>query len=298
MITSYRFLSFDGIPLPTHMPVDDLSTPMSESAIVQALNGNVDVLGSSRSNAKPQIIEYTGMYTSDDWLINDQGLIVDEFGDPIISESYDFLVAEPAAYYNFLEVWGQRRGVRSVLVRQYDGGTLHWKYARLSQFEYKRNVDQANQVARVRLVFEIDDDRWLAMRPSTVTAALAASGSTNVSVFIASAMTIDDPVITITNNLGSANIDDIEITNGPNQHLVWTSLVSPYAYNPIPAGYSIVFDCGAFTVNGGLGYIGFSLYPLHTTQGWIEFAAGANTLTVYIAGGPGTVAVRYYEAVR
>lgn len=296
---AYRFLTFDGIPLPTHMPLDDLSTPPSESAIVQALNGNVDVLGSSRSNARPQTLEYTGMYLFSEWLINDQGLLVDEFGDPVITEEYDFLVVDTANYYNFLEVWGQRRGMRSVLVRQAEnGGTLHWKYARLSQFEYKRSVDQANQVARVRLVFELDDDRWLAMRPTIVTAALAASGSTNVSVTVASAMTIDDPTITISNNAGSANIDDIEITNGVNQHLVWTSLVSPYAYNPVPAGYSIVFDCGAFIVDGGLGYIGFSLHPLHTAQGWIEFMAGSNTLTVYIAGGPGTVELRYYEAVR
>ena len=210
------------------------------------------------------------------------------------SESYN-------GYVGFVEIfegWHRRRGQRGVLVRQRDiDGTEHWKYARLAYVEIKRSVEQANVVLPVRLVFEVADDRWRAMDLTTINVDLAAGAATLLTVPVISLVTIEDPIITITNNALSANIDTIDIYNNANQHLVWTATVAPYAYNPVPANYTIVFNCQAFTVVGGLGYIGFSLHSSHAVENWIELTPGNNSMIISITGGPARATISYYEQV-
>ena len=135
------------------------------------------------------------------------------------------------------------------------------------------------------------------MDRTVVTSSLAASASSLLSLVINSLVTIEDPIITISANSPGSNIDAIEIYNNANQHLLWNSLVSPYAYNPIPPGYSIIFNCETFNVSGGLGYIGFSLHSSHAAENWIEFYPGLNSMIFTLTGGPAQLTISYYEQV-
>lgn len=291
----YRYLTFDGVALPVLMPVDDLSTAQSESAIAQVLNGNVDVLGTTRAKNKVQTLEYTGLYKID---TSNEGFLVDQTGDNLATED-GYLLWTGSQMIETIDGWRRRRGQRGVLVRQRDiDGTQHWKYARLSNVEIKRSVDQAGVVLPMRFTFEVADDRWRAMTPTVVTSSLAASASSLLSVVINSLITIEDPIITITTNNPGSNIDAIEIYNSGNQHLLWSSLVSPYAYNPVSPGYSITFNCETFNVSGGLGYIGFSLHSTHAVENWIEFTPGLNAMIFTLTGGPAQLTISYYEQVR
>lgn len=290
----YRYLTFDGAALPILKPIDDLSTAQSESAIAQVLNGNVDVLGTTQANNKVQTFEYSGIYKID---TSNEGLLVDESGNNLSTET-GYLLWTGSQMVETIDGWRRRRGKRGVLVRQRDiDGALHWKYARLSQVEIKRSVDQAGVVLPMRFVFEVADDRWREMSPTVITSSLAANLSSLLSVVVNSLVTITDPIITITTNSLGSNIDAIEIYNNSNQRLVWTSLVSPYAYNPVQPGYSITFNCETFNVTGGLGYIGFSLHSSHAVEDWIELSPGLNSMIFSLTGGPAQLTISYYEQV-
>lgn len=290
----YRFVSFDGVALPTLRPTDDLSTPQSESAIAQALNGNVDVLGSTRANNKPQTFEYNAMYRIDTTY---EGFLVDELGNNLSTQN-GYWLWTGSQVIETIDGWARRRGMRGVLIRQRDvDGTRQWKYARLVYAEMSRKIENVDKVLPMRFVFEVANDRWLAMEQTVVSADLALNAATVIPIAVNSLVNIENPIITISNNSGSTNINLIEILNNSNQHLLWTATVSPYAYNPVPANSSIIFNCEAFTVVGGLGYIGFSLHGLHTAQNWIELSPGNNSMTIAITGGPARATISFYEQV-
>lgn len=301
----YRYLTFDGLALPTRKPTDDLSSAQSESAIVQALNGVVDTLGNVQANAKVQTLEYGGMYKASEFNVLDPGLLITGDGFFLVTEDGDFLVESVTGTKNIVDAWRQRRGVRSLLVRERESdGVQSWAWARLMQFELKRSVEDADAVARVRLVFEIADSGWRSMTPTTVTAALASGGLTvalaDVLVTVSSDVVIDDCVIEV--EATSPYITDIIVSKLPDSELIYDSLVSPFAYSPIYPGDFAQFDCGRFTFTyGGTTtlYHLFSLGVSHVNQGWITLQPGDNTVSFAVTfsstGGTGTVRIRYYE---
>lgn len=295
----YRYVTFDGVTLPTKKTIDDLSSAQSESAIVQALNGNVDILGSGIANQKPQTLEYAGTYIGTSFTINDPSIIITGDGFFLVDETGEFIVEDAALTNSVSDTWRKRRGVRSLLVRQRESDSVkEWTYARLMYYEAKRTVENNLFVLPVRLVFEIIDDRWRAMTPTTVTAALAAG--TNVTVTPTSDVVIDDCVIEV--EAVTYNIDNIDILMGSNTHLIFDSTVSPYAYTPVPVGHFVRFDCGQyrFVYETDVSmYVFFSLDPTHSLQNWIELQPGANTITFNLVystlGGAATVRIMYYE---
>jgi hypothetical protein len=294
----YRYLSFDGVDLPTALPIDDLSSAQSESAIVQALNGNVDILGDSIASQKPQILEYSGTYVSSTFLISDPNIIMTGDGYFLVTEFGDFIVEDLGTDF-VSDVWRKRRGLRSVLVRQRENdASLEWTHARLMYFEAKRVVYQADAILPVRLIFEIIDDRWRAMTLTTVTAAIAAS--TNVTVTTTSDVMIDDAIIEV--EAVTYNIDLLDITKTGDTHLTFDADVAPYVYSPVQPGNLIRFDCGQYIIETETGvtrYVFFSFGVTHTIQNWLELQPGANTITFAITystgGGAATARIMYYE---
>ena len=223
--------------------------------------------------------------------------MVDELGNNLSTQN-GYWLWTGSQVIETIDGWARRRGMRGVLIRQRDvDGTRQWKYARLVYAEMSRKIENVDKVLPMRFVFEVANDRWLAMEQTVVSADLALNAATVIPIAVNSLVNIENPIITISNNSGSTNINLIEILNNSNQHLLWTATVSPYAYNPVPANSSIIFNCEAFTVVGGLGYIGFSLHGLHTAQNWIELSPGNNSMTIAITGGPARATISFYEQV-
>lgn len=287
----YRFLSFDGVDLPAHKTVDDLSSAVSESSIMQAINGNVDALGNMQSNAKTQTIEYTGIYTASEFSINDPGILISEDNYFLIDDIGDFLVEASANLISFVDVWRERRGKRSLLIRQRDSdNAIHCVWARLVLFEFKREVVNANAVAYVRFVFELTNQSWSGMLLNTVSSALTVDTTTNVAVTVNGSHTVADCVIAIT---ATDYIYGIDIAIGSSQLLQWA-----YASPPVFPTKTIIFDCGKFTVteDGATRYIGFNLGVGHTIQNWLELSPGSNTISITLDGGGGTAVVTFYDS--
>lgn len=279
----YRYLNFDGLTLPTAKPIDDLSSAMSEAAIIQAINGTVDALGTSQAQNKTQPLEYTALH------INNDGLLIAQAGDQLVTEDGDNLWTGSETT-QIVDGWRRLRGKRGALIRQRDwDGEQHWKYARLLQFEAKREVQHADVVLPMRFLFELADGSWRELAESTVTAALGDTVQTDFTVTVGGTETVTDCVIEIT---ADDYITGIDIEVGSDQMLQWA-----YASPPVFPGETIIFDCGRFTVteDGASRYVGFNLGVPHAIQNWIELEPGDNTISITLNGGGADCVVRYYN---
>lgn len=116
----YRYLDFDGVSLPDHNPVDDLSTGAIESTLAPTFNGAVDYWGDLRRLPRSQEIVFKGMYVAQ------RGSIVDELGRFIVDHggaggasrqllSTDHFFADLRAKTDALK---SKRGYRGKLRRQ------------------------------------------------------------------------------------------------------------------------------------------------------------------------------------
>lgn len=228
--------------------------------------------------------------------------MITEDGFFLVDDTGDFLVESTSNLVPFVEAWRSRRGARSLLVRERDSdGEQHWAWARLLFFEYRRTVEDAVSVAKCRFVFEVADERWREMLPTTVTSAIASN--TNVTVTVASDLVIDDCLIEL--EAIGANIDSFTVSLGSDQVLEYDSYAPPYVAVPVQAGHFIMLDCGGYRLgyDGTYGlslYVFFDLGGAHARQNWIELQPGSNTINFVVAYsgvGSATARIIYYEQV-
>jgi hypothetical protein len=249
---AYWITQFDTTAIAGASANHDIGIPEANAEVMAALGGAFDTRGSEQVAAKlPYSIQVQGK---------------------LVQTSVAALLA---AYQTLRALHGKR----AKLYRTADGGTANgeWVWARLMRVETSRKVE--NRLALpFTLTFMVESPIWHGTARST-TITLSSSPATGTVTNSGNA-TVRDAIITVTAAGSAITVVDIENTT--------TGNVSKIRYTgAIPAGQSLVIDCGARSVkvNGADAYAGFSLQAAHAIPEWLRLAAGANSIRVTRTGG-------------
>lgn len=249
----YLISDFEGVNLPKRMGHDDLSTGVIESSLTPALGTVFDLAGASRRLPRVQQIQASGLYSSVE-------------GDLLTQ----------------VTVLKALIGVRGSLWRTRDSDSVRqWKTARLLSVNYRREAEDAGEVADVDANFETAHVGWRADALTTVS-----QGGTSFVVTVANGgdLPVHDAVIQVTANAAISSLG-----------LAMTDVDINYS-GALNGGETLIIDCGALTVRVGSAdrYQYFSLGSGHHVDPWLPLATGDNALSI-TADGNVTVSVEFYE---
>lgn len=182
------------------------------------------------------------------------------------------------------------RGMYTQLAVELYDTSLRWQWARLTDIQFRRTPRDV-YVQPVRCTFEIKDPGWRGNKFDTtfVLDEISTGFPTQTIQFENNGnRTVTDPIVQIT--AGSSQVASVQITSGSCDWAFWKA---------IPAGQSLVVDCGARTVhlNGVDTYINFELQPTHATGNWLEIIEGSNFVTVnaVTSASDATIQIIFYD---
>ncbi len=285
----YRLETFDGVPLPEHLPIDDLGTGKVGSSLVNALGGAFDYLGRTRRLPRRHPITFRGKYVGKQVLLadHDGNLIItaDPDGD-FISLGLDVV----ADLRNQVDNIKAKIGVVGRLYRRReDDGVLQWKLARLLDEPHEKTVEDVSRVAELDIVFEAQGGTWRAESLRT-TSLSANSGTNTLALTVDGTEDVHDAVLRVT---ATSAISSFEVIyNGA--HLQYNRSLS--------SGQTLIVDAGTMSVqewDGNLTYLDryddLALPATHVVNGWLRLIPGTNNVQINLGSGSGTVALEHYD---
>ncbi len=255
----YKLYQFDSLDIPGAAADHDITPGKAKSALVALPGGRYyDPYGADLAGWEPAQATAKGL---------------------LIGSSAADLKAK-------LDAWRARVRKSATLTRRSDGGEVHSVTARLLSADAPRNSHLRTWIP-ITLTFEIPQLPWkgAAQAPQ---ATLSAS-PTNLVCPNAGNAAVSDPVITITAP-GGGSITNPTLSIAGQVQLVWTGT--------IPAGQSLVIDCGALSVklNGVASYSGFSLGAGHAIEDWCSIPSGGATVSLTFSGTTGgTLRLQYSD---
>jgi hypothetical protein len=280
---TFALVRFGAVPLPDHMVMDDLSTPLVDSALLDSAGGVFDAGGTAQRRARRHLITTTGQY------VGEETALVTESGDQL-RVAWDTLSAGHAAQMAAAQVTALKAkvGAVDVLWRRRDGdGVEAWKRARLLQVRHQQGQERVAHIAPLECQFESAEPVWRgAARLATVNAiagrpaALWGENGGDVEA--------TDAILTVTASAGA--VTAVSVT-GPGVAWTWTGTLA--------AGQSLVVDAGARTVTaaGVAAYSGFARGGGHTATTWLPLPPGRRLYTVYVTGANATLSLAFDEPV-
>jgi hypothetical protein len=250
---SYRIVKFGLVDLPELDPEDDLSTHEARSRLVLTPGGWFDAAGSGRAGVGPLRLSVRRALIS-------EGTFPDNF-------------------YNNRTEFNELRALidtRDKLWRAWatsTGYSYEWTWARLQQVISRADRKDNRNLAELELVFQVESPAWYTTDETTYT---------NPFGFMLLANQGNAPLydITFTIAAGLDPVTAISITNSTTGHaLAWAGTLTP--------GASLVIACGVKRITNG-GVAAYNELTEPTTERWMEFAVGWNSLTAAITGGDGS----------
>ena len=260
----WTYTSFAGVNLPTNAPSHDISAGPAASRMVSIAGGaQWDALGANEAIRGPKTATCRCM----------------------------IVAASTAAADAIYDDWEALCLTRGTLVRtRGDGSTTQWCTARLVSVQANRTA-QTQRHLPVTLDFQIVSGCWYGASLQTTTKNNCANGVNNL------------PTISYGGNKNQRNVTiTITATGNSITNTTVQNLTTGHTWGfsgTIPAGQSLVVNCGAKSVllNGANAYASF-VKPT-TKADWFMLSPGNNSVRVTLttAGGVAHVAsVAYYEA--
>lgn len=280
---THEIFQFGSVVLPTIMPVDDLSTGVVESTLLDSVGGVFDYYGSDQRLPRRWRIPFRGIY------VGETEYEVDHVGNYVVDHGGSEIVAgeDENRLRGQVDTLTAMIGKRDSLYRRRDDDlTVQWVTARLLHVQHVRTLADV-AIARVELLFEATMTAWHDDDLSTTTKTCTAGASNSTTVAIAGNVTVQDAVFTFT---PSATVTAVRVRCTA-QGIDWTYTGS------MAVGSSLVVDAGAQTVKvtGVDAYSGFALNSGHTADRWLPLAPGNNTVIVTPTGGGGTAKIERYD---
>lgn len=280
---AYRYIEFDGVPLPVANLEQDHDTAPVESDLLDSVGSVYSYRGTERKTARRQTLRLRGVYWGEtSYLVDGSGnYIVDGLGNRIIAGDATAMLRSQ------VDALRAKRGVRGPLTRlRISDGAEQWLTARLLQIAWQRKRADMAVIADISCQFESAMVAWRAATATTVTAGAAAATPTGLLAQNGGDVTVMDAVLTVANTSGT--ITAVQII-GPGIEWTWTGTVG--------AGQTLTLDCGSQTMRRGATdvYSGWTRGAGHTAAGWLPLAEGDSVFVVTLTGGAGDVTISHYN---
>jgi hypothetical protein len=255
----YWAVKFGSTDLPMRTPSQAVGIPVMRGLGIATVGGAVDPNGTSEAAVRVPYMQRT------------EGVVV-----------ADTAAALGTAMYALRALYGKR----DKLYRARDGGGTEWVYARLTQIDAQRGLDDT-LMQTVGMGWQIYDPVWSGSAHSV--AGTLTGGTANISLVNNGNARVDNAVITVT--VAGAALTGLTMQVAGTSQFTWAGTVA--------VSDALVFDCGAPTVrnNGVDAYSGFGYGTAHYVSRWLELEPGTTTFTVIRTGGgtATTVGVSYYD---
>lgn len=280
---AYRYIEFDGVPLPAANFEQQHDTAPIESDLLDSVGGVFAYHGNAQKRARRQTISLRGIY----W--GETSYLVDEAGNPIVDEAGNRLIAGDATAMlrSQVDALRAKRGVRGPLTRvRIDDGAEQWLTARLLQIAWQRTRPDMAVRAELSCQFESAMTAWRAETATSVTVSAAADVPTGLLAQNGGDIPVMDAVLTVAHTSGAITAVRVQ---GPGIDWTWTGAIE--------AGQTLTVDDGAQTMRVGSAdaYSGWSRQTGHTAPGRLPLAVGDTALTVTLTGGAGDVTLLHYN---
>lgn len=280
---AYRYIEFDGVPLPAANFEQQHDTAPVESDLLDSVGGVFAYHGNAPKRARRQTISLRGIY----W--GETDYLVDDLGNPIVDEAGNRLIAGDAAAMlrSQIDALRAKRGARGPLTRvRIDDGAEQWLTARLLQIAWQRTRPDMAVRAELSCQFESAMTAWRAETATSVTVSAAAGVPTGLLTQNGGDVAAEDAILTVACTSGTITLVAVA---GPG--ISWTLTGS------LGAGQALTVDDGAQTmrVAGADAYSGWTRAAGHTSSGWLPLELGDSAFTVTLTGGAGDVTLTHYN---
>jgi len=264
-------------PLPLAMPVDDLSSGVVESGLMDSIGAAYNYWGTATQFARKQKFTHKGLYVG---AVNYR---ITTDGDYRVTPEGDFRVTSSSKIADLKDQvdnlkskigqWGK------VWRRSLPDGGMTYKECRLLHVGHVEDVDKAGVVSEIESDFETLDYGWRSPL-ETLTLLLAAGTSGAIIVTNRGVFPIFDAVLRVT--CSSGTITTVTVL-GPQIDIKWTGVLA--------AGQTLVIDSGSQIVPIGSvdAYTGLTFGVGHTSAEWLPLPLGTVAISVGVVGGAATV---------
>lgn len=275
---------FEHVPLPDAMPVDDLSTGMTEASLVDSIGGIYNYFGATQRLPRRHQFTHKGKY------VGEMSVRVTSDGDVRVTSDGSVRVTAPS---RAADLFGQVDDLKTMIGQwgqlwreRIADGELTWKWCRLLQVKHVEKVENAEAVSDVESIYETGDVGWRSEDAITSSVSAVNGTPTSLSVPNAGGLPVGDAVLRVERTSGT--ITEVHVA-GSGINFTWTGSIG--------ASETLVIDANEQTVLIGTTdeYDGFVLNAGHTSDQWLPLARGANTLDVIVTGGNATVSVEHYN---
>lgn len=255
----YWVTKFGTTDLPLRSPSQTVGIPVIGGLGINTIGGAVDPLGSDDGRVQVPYMQRT------------EGVVI-----------ADTAAALGTAVYALRALYGKR----DKLYRVRDGAGTEWVYARLTQIDVQRGLNDT-LMQSLGFTWQIEEAVWSGSAHDVV--GTLSGGTTNMSLPNAGNARVDNAVITVT--VAGTPLTGLTMLVAGTSQIAWAGTVA--------VGNAIILNCGAHTVrnNGADAYNGFSYGTAHYVSRWLELEPGTTTFTVIRTGGgtATTVGVAYYD---
>jgi hypothetical protein len=240
-----RVVQFGTYVFPGNNKTDDTSPGDSSGYVLQLPGGyTYDAYGTGQAHERPRII----------------------------TVEFDIVETTTAAMQTARDAIRAWRGKRDELVVEMYDTARRWCYARLVDIQMKREIRDIYR-QQVRCQFEVTEAGWRGNQFSTTFTLDELPGANTQTILVDNSgnRTVTNAIVTF--QAGGDQVTSVRVICGACDWAFWRT---------IPAGQSLVVDCGARTVHleGVDSYANFELQTAHATGNWLELLADTNIVTV------------------
>lgn len=280
---AYRYIEFDGVPLPAANFEQQHDTAPVESDLLDSVGGVFAYHGNAPKRARRQTISLRGIY----W--GETDYLVDDLGNPIVDEAGNRLIAGDATAMlrSQVDALRAKRGRQGALVRvRMDDGAEQWLTARLLQIAWQRTRPDMAVRAELSCQFESAMTAWRAETATSVTVSAAAGVPTGLLTQNGGDVPVANATLAVARTSGTITAVRVQ---GPGIDWTWTGTLD--------TGQTLTVDCGSQTMrrSGADVYGGWVRAAAHTAAGWLPLALGDNPFLVTVAGGNATITISHYN---